>query len=88
MNEFSAKVCGNYFLRICQRVIFICEKTWSCLVYESDPHILVELRNNIRSAVETIEVTFLLKVYLNMTTAHKNVLILKVVIFSILSSKN
>jgi hypothetical protein len=37
-------------------------------VYESNPYTLDELRKNIRSVVETIEVTFLLKVYLNMTT--------------------
>jgi len=37
-------------------------------VYESNPHTLDEMRKNIRSAVGTIEVTFLLKVSLNMAT--------------------
>jgi hypothetical protein len=47
-------------------------------VYETNPHTLDELKENIRSAIEAIDVIVLRQVYLNMITRAQNVLILTV----------
>jgi hypothetical protein len=67
-----------------QRVFFICGNTWRTKFTNQTPHTLDELRKNIRSAVEAIEVKFFcLSCAWTWQHGHKNVLILKVLIYSI-----
>jgi hypothetical protein len=69
-NELPAEVCGSLVLCISQLVIFF--NPLGCLkgkVNESNPQTLDEIRKNIRSAIETIQVAVLPTVNLN-TIAH------------------
>jgi len=56
------KVCGRHVLRICQSVIFICGDTWGAKFADQILTLLGEMRKNIRSTIENIEVTVLRKV--------------------------
>jgi len=56
------KFCGRHVLRICQSVIFICGDTWRVKFANQILTLLGEMRKNIRSTTENIEVTVLRKV--------------------------